>query len=84
MGYYTSVLNNSPLTQSNRILSIITANFIGTNNFTLSDIYDACRPMFSRVYTTNVTVDATIRANLNALVNTGLLTRVSDGVYNVG
>jgi len=72
------------MTQSNRILSIINANFVGSGNFMLTDIYDTCRPMFSRLYTNNVTVDATIRANVNELVNNGLLTRVDTGVYNVG
>lgn len=71
------------MTQSNRILSIITANFVGCGDFSLTDIYDAVRPMFARVYPNNNTVDATIRANLNTLVNNNLLTRVVDGTYRV-
>jgi len=71
------------MTQSTRILTVIVANFVGTGEFSLTDIYDVCRPMFGRLYPTNTTVDATIRANLNALVNNNQLTRVSNGVYTV-
>ena len=69
------------MSQTNRILYIINANFYGVGHFTLTDIYDVTRAMMSRCYPKNNTIDATIRADLNALVNAKLLTRVDTGIY---
>ena len=71
------------MTQTARILSIVIDNFVGTGNATLNEIYAAVRPMMHRLYPNNTTVDDTIRNRLNALVNDGLLVRVSNGVYSV-
>ena len=82
MGYYTRVINGQTIMgQTNRVLDIINANFYGVGNFTLTDIYDVTRDMITRVYPNNKSVDATIRADVNALVNANLLTRVDTGIY---
>ena len=73
-----------PMTQITRILQILMSNYVGTGDVTLTEIYESVRPMMTRVYPTNTTVDPTIRSVLNTLVNTGMITRVTDGVYNVG